>query len=135
MIQDIHDKVSSVTPSSSSQENPDAQDAAGGALGGSSTGGKGSFSTGGDAGGGGRDDARVGYLTQLLSNVHIMSTQAADLLRAERKDKNARIEYLSNRVRDLEHAVSVNGRSHSGHTSGGGGGAPPLKPLAEPMEG
>ncbi|CAN0263734.1 unnamed protein product [Ascophyllum nodosum] len=59
---------------------------------------------GGDAGGGGggRDDARVVELTKLLCAVHRMSSEAAELLRRERRENLARISYLTNRVRDLE---------------------------------
>lgn len=69
MIQNIHDKISSGLGIE-----VDARDAAGGA-GGFSAGASNGSSAGGDAGGGGRDDARVSYLTQLLSHVHNMSTE------------------------------------------------------------
>eukprot|EP00904_Undaria_pinnatifida_P007145 jgi/Undpi1/3560/HiC_scaffold_16.g06932.m1 len=59
---------------------------------------------GGDAGGGGRDDARVAELTKLLCTVHDMSSQAADLLRSERKENQVRVQYLAERVNELESA-------------------------------
>ncbi|CBN76903.1 similar to dynactin [Ectocarpus siliculosus] len=57
---------------------------------------------GGDAGGGGRDDARVAELTKLLCTVHDMSSQAAELLRAERKQNQDQVKRLTERVQELE---------------------------------
>ncbi|CAM9917171.1 unnamed protein product, partial [Ectocarpus sp. 12 AP-2014] len=56
----------------------------------------------GDAGGGGRDDARVAELTKLLCTVHDMSSQAAELLRAERKQNQDQVKRLTERVQELE---------------------------------
>eukprot|EP00752_Nemacystus_decipiens_P009616 g8593.t1 len=86
MVQTISESVEGGAPSQ-----PDSSDAAAGGGGG-----------GGDAGGGGRDDARVAELTKLLCTVHDMSSQAAELLRSERKQHQVQMRYLTERVRELE---------------------------------
>eukprot|EP00903_Cladosiphon_okamuranus_P009243 g8821.t1 len=86
MVQTISESVEGGAP-----DVMDSSDAAAGGGGG-----------GGDAGGGGRDDARVAELTKLLCTVHDMSSQAAELLRSERKQHQVQVKYLTERVRELE---------------------------------
>ncbi|CAM9977481.1 unnamed protein product [Pylaiella littoralis] len=87
MVQTISENVEGASAE------PDSREAA---AGGGGSGG------GGDAGGGGRDDARVAALTKLLCTVHDMSSQAAELLRSERSQNQIRVQYLTNRVQELE---------------------------------